>query len=95
MCQLSHEGAGKLQAKAWDMFVNVYGQFGRTICRLPHAQLNNLNADRLTVEKCYQVSCHNRFEEIKHKITAEEQRLLVSQLLHISGRNMKESSLWI
>lgn len=83
-----------MQAKAWDMFVNVDGQFGRTICPLPHAQLDNPIVDRSTVEKWDQLSCHDRFEEIKHQLTAEEQGLLVSLLLHISGGRMKESSLW-
>ncbi|KAF5005118.1 hypothetical protein FDECE_8438 [Fusarium decemcellulare] len=92
--KLSHEEAGAMQAKAWDMFVNVDGQFGRTICPLPHAQLDNPIVDRSTVEKWDQLSCHDRFEEIKHTLTAEEQGLLVSLLLHISGGNMKESSLW-
>ncbi|CVL02554.1 probable monoamine oxidase N [Fusarium mangiferae] len=92
--KLSHEEAGAMQAKAWDMFVNVDGQFGRTICPLPHAQLDNPIVDRSIVEKWDQLSCHDRFEEIKHKLTAEEQGLLVSLLLHISGGRMKESSLW-
>ncbi|KAF5689588.1 monoamine oxidase N [Fusarium circinatum] len=86
--------AGAMQAKAWDMFVNVDGQFGRIICPLPHAQLDNPIVDRSTVEKWDQLSCHDRFEEIKHKLTAEEQGLLVSLLLHISGGRMEESSLW-
>ncbi|RSL76554.1 hypothetical protein CEP51_009846 [Fusarium floridanum] len=92
--KLSHEEAGAMQAKGWDMFVNVDGQFGRTICPLPHAQLDNPIVDRATVEKWDQISCHDRFEEIKHKLTAEEQGLLVSLLLHISGGHMKDSSLW-
>ncbi|KAF5557606.1 monoamine oxidase N [Fusarium napiforme] len=91
--KLSHEEAGAMQAKAWDMFVNVDGQFGRTICPLPHAQLDNPIVDRSTVEKCDQLSCHDRFQEIKHTLTTEEQGLLVSLLLHISGGRMKESSL--
>ncbi|KAH7121536.1 hypothetical protein EDB81DRAFT_814071 [Dactylonectria macrodidyma] len=92
--KLSHEEAGAMQAKAWDMFVNVDGQFGRTICPLPHAQLDNPIVARATVERWDQLSCHDRFEEIKHKLTSEEQGLLVSLLLHISGGKMKESSLW-
>lgn len=80
--------------KAWDLFVNVDGQFGRTICPLPHAQLNNMVVDRAVVEKWDQVSCQDRFKEIKHKLTAEEQGLLVSLLLHISGGHMETSSLW-
>lgn len=80
--------------KAWDLFVNIDGQFGRTICPLPHAQLNNKVVNRAVVEKWDQVSCQDRFEEIKHKLTAEEQGLLVSLLLHISGGHMETSSLW-
>jgi monoamine oxidase len=91
---LSHEEAGKMQAKAWDAFVNVDGQYGRTLCPLPHAMLDNRIVDRATVEKWDQLSCHDRFEQIKHQLTAEEQGLLVSLLLHISGGNMKNSGLW-
>lgn len=92
--KLTHEEAGSMTTKAWDLFVNVDGQFGRTICPLPHAQLDNVVTDRATVEKWDQLSCHDRFEEIKHKLTAEEQGLLVGLLLHISGGNVKNSSLW-
>jgi hypothetical protein len=83
-----------MQAKAWDMFVNVDGQYGRTICPLPHAQLDNPIVPRSTVEQWDKVSCQDRFEEIKHKLTSEEQGLLVSLLLHISGGNLEDSSLW-
>ncbi|CAI6013947.1 unnamed protein product [Clonostachys chloroleuca] len=92
--KLSHEEAGAMQAKAWDMFVNVDGQYGRTICPLPHAQLDNPIVPRSTVEQWDKVSCQDRFEEIKHKLTSEEQGLLVSLLLHISGGNLEDSSLW-
>ncbi|KAJ3562130.1 hypothetical protein NPX13_g8680 [Xylaria arbuscula] len=92
--KLSHEEAGALQAKAWDAFVNVDGRFGRTLCPLPHAMLDNPIVDRATVEQWDQLSCHDRYEQIKHTLTAEEQGLLVSLLLHISGGNMKNSSLW-
>ncbi|KAK1763316.1 hypothetical protein QBC33DRAFT_549916 [Phialemonium atrogriseum] len=92
--KLSHEEAGAMSAKAWDLFVNVDGQHGRTLCPLPHAQLDNVVVDRATVEKWDQVSCHERFQQIKHKLTAEEQGLLVSLLLHISGGHMETSSLW-
>lgn len=83
-----------MSAKAWDIFVNVDGQYGRTLCPLPHAQLDNAIIDRATVEKWDQVSCHDRFQQIKHKLTTEEQGLLVSLLLHISGGHMETSSLW-
>ncbi|KAI9150863.1 putative monoamine oxidase N [Paramyrothecium foliicola] len=91
---LSHEEAGQMQAKAWNAFVNVDGQYGRTLCPLPHAMLDNPIVGRATVERWDQKSCHDRFEEIKHTLTAEEQGLLVSLLLHISGGNMKNSGLW-
>lgn len=88
------EEAGAIQAKAWDAFVNVDGQFGRTLCPLPHAQLDNGIVTRSTVEKWDGISCHERFEQIKHQLTAEEQGMLVSLLLHISGGSMENSSLW-
>lgn len=83
-----------MTTRAWDTFVNVDGQHGRTICPLPHAQLDNIVVDRAVVEKWDQVSCQTRFEQIQHQLTAEEQGLLVSLLLHISGGDMESSSLW-
>lgn len=91
---LTHEEAGRMQARAWDMFVNVDGQFGRTLCPLPHAMLDNPIVDRATVKRWDAVSCHDRYEQIKHNLTTEEQGLLVSLLLHISGGNMHNSGLW-
>lgn len=88
------EEAGAIQGKAWDAFVNVDGQYGRTLCPLPHAQLDNAIVPRPTVEKWDGISCRERFDQIKHQLTAEEQGLLVSLLLHISGGSMENSSLW-
>lgn len=83
-----------MSPKAWDVFVNIDGQHGQTLCPLPHAQLNNVIVDRAMVEKWNKVSCHDRFRRIGHKLTAEEQGLLMSLLLHISGGHMETTSLW-
>ncbi|KAJ0421680.1 hypothetical protein BJY00DRAFT_300814 [Aspergillus carlsbadensis] len=91
---LSHEEAGKMTTRAWDIFVNVDGQYGRTICPLPHAQLDNPIVPRATVEEWDKLSCQDRFAQIQHQLTAEEQGLLVALLLHISGGTMENSSLW-
>lgn len=66
----------------------------RTICPLPHAQLENILTDRKEVERYDRISCRARFEEIKHLLTAEEAGVLVALLLHISGGSMENSSLW-
>ncbi|KAL0938625.1 monoamine oxidase n [Colletotrichum truncatum] len=92
--KLSHEEAGKMSSRAWDVFVNVDGEHCRTLCPLPHAQLNNIVVDRATIEKWDKMSCQDRFEQIKHKLSPEERGLLVSLLLHISGGEMETSSLW-
>jgi monoamine oxidase len=76
------------------MFVNVDGQYGRTICPLPHAQLENPIVSRTTVEEWDKLSCQDRFLQIQHQLTTEEQGLLVALLLHISGGTMESSSLW-
>lgn len=81
-------------AKAWDIFVDVDGQKGRTVCPLPHAQLNNVVVDRSIVEKLDKISCQERFDQISHLLTAEQQGILVSLLLHISGGTMDNSSAW-
>lgn len=70
------------------------GENCRRICPLPHAQLDSILTDRKEVERYDKVSCRERFEEIKHLLTAEEAGLLVALLLHISGGSMENSSLW-
>ncbi|KAJ6094547.1 amine oxidase [Penicillium canescens] len=92
--KLSHEEAGKIAAKGWDLFVNVDGDNCRTICPLPHAQLDNILTDRNEIERYDKMSCRERFEEIKHLLTAEEAGVLVALLLHISGGSMENTSLW-
>lgn len=81
-------------ARAWDIFVDVDGQKGRTVCPLPHAQLDNIVVDRATVEKLDKISCQERFDQISHLLTAEQQGILTSLLLHISGGTMENSSAW-
>ncbi|KAJ5380095.1 amine oxidase [Penicillium cataractarum] len=92
--KLSHEEAGKIAARGWDIFVNVDGENCRRICPLPHAQLENILTDRNEVERYDKISCRERFEAIKHLLTAEEAGVLVALLLHISGGTMENSSLW-
>ena len=46
------------------------------------------------MERHDRISCRERFEKIKHLLTAEEAGLLVALLLHISGGSMENSSLW-
>lgn len=83
-----------MTGRAWDIFVNVDGQNCRRICPLPHSQLDNIHMNRKEVEQLDKISCRERFEEVKHLLTAEEAGLLVALLLHISGGSMENSSLW-
>ncbi|KAI8722818.1 Amine oxidase [Fusarium sp. LHS14.1] len=92
--KLAHEEAGKLQAKAWDLFVNVDGAGCRKICPLPHQQLGNVMVKREDIERVDAMSCRERFEQIKDQLTEEESALLLSLILHISGGNLDNSSLW-
>ncbi|RAH66721.1 flavin monoamine oxidase family protein [Aspergillus aculeatinus CBS 121060] len=92
--KLTHEESGQIVARAWDLFVNVDGQNCRRVCPLPHAQLGNILVQREEVERLDRVSCRERFEEIKHLLTAEEAGMLVALLLHISGGSLENSSLW-
>lgn len=81
-------------AKAWDIFIDIDGMKGRTVCPLPHAQLDNVVIDRAAVEKLDKISCQERFDQISHLLTAEQQGILISLLLHISGGTMENSSAW-
>lgn len=91
---MSHEEAGKIAARGWDIFVNVDGESCRRICPLPHAQLENILTDRNEVERYDKISCLERFEAIKNLLTVEEAGVLVALLLHISGGTLENSSLW-
>lgn len=91
---MSHEEAGEIMARAWDLFVNIDDNNCRTICPLPHAQLDNIMVNRPDVEAWDAYSCQQRLEEIKHLLTSEEQGILIALLLHISGGTMENSSLW-
>ncbi len=93
---MSHDEAGKLARKGWDLFINIDGAQCRKICPLPHAQLDNIEVDRKEIEKWDAYSCWDRFLEVKDQLTAEESGLLLSLLLHISGgeQDLKNSSLW-
>lgn len=88
------EVAGEKQARAWSVFVNVDGQNGRSVCPLPHSQLSNVRVNRDLVEALDVRSCRDRYEEIKDQLDSDEQALLQSLLLHISGGRLKNSSLW-
>ncbi|KAE8147902.1 FAD/NAD(P)-binding domain-containing protein [Aspergillus avenaceus] len=92
--KVSHEEAGAITSRAWNVFVNADGLNCRAICPLPHAQLDNILVDRREVERYDKISCRDRFEEIKHLLTPEEAGILVALLLHISGGTMENSSLW-
>lgn len=70
------------------------GAGARKICPLPHAQLDNVQVDRKEVEKWDAYSCWDRYQEIKDELTVKESGLLLSLLLHLSGGNLKNSSLW-
>ncbi|KAL4786573.1 hypothetical protein BJX76DRAFT_365370 [Aspergillus varians] len=91
---VSHDEAGVLAAKGWNLFVDVDGAGGRKICPLPHAQLDNVEVDRKEVEKWDAMSCWDRYQQIKDQLTIEESGLLLSLLLHISGGNLENSSMW-
>lgn len=92
--KLSHEEAGKITAHAWDIFINVDGDLGRRICPLPHAQLDNIKVKREDVERTDKLSCKDRLDEIQHLLTPEEKGVLSAVLVHISGGNLENSSLW-
>ncbi|GAA5918587.1 hypothetical protein JCM6882_001901 [Rhodosporidiobolus microsporus] len=91
---LSHEEAGAMQARAWTVFVDVDGQQCRTVCPLPHTQLDNLQIDRDLVKRLDNTTLRQRYEEIKDQLSPEEAGLLLSLLIHISGGTLDNSSLW-
>lgn len=61
---------------------------------MPHSQLDNVRVDRRLVEHLDKQTCRDRYEEIKGQLDEDERALLQSLLLHISGGNLDNSSLW-
>ncbi|OKL56696.1 hypothetical protein UA08_08018 [Talaromyces atroroseus] len=92
--KLSHKEASQIFTEAWNKFINVDGHLCRKICPLPYQQLGNIMVDRQEVKKVDQLSSWDRYEEIKHKLSPEGSGMLLSQLLMISGGDLKNSSLW-
>ncbi|KAJ5706984.1 hypothetical protein N7488_006785 [Penicillium malachiteum] len=90
--KITHEEATLIFQCAWNKFINVDGHYCRRICPLPYQQLGNLMVSREQVEEFDILSCQDRYNQIKNKLTAEESIMLLSQLLMISG--VAESSLW-
>ncbi|KAM0750582.1 amine oxidase [Meredithblackwellia eburnea MCA 4105] len=92
--EISHEEFVIKVRKAWDLFVDVDGHAGRLICPLPHSSLDNPRIDRVAVQKLDNMSCRQRLDEIKDQLTAQEEGILHSLLIHISGSTLEKSSLW-
>lgn len=90
----THEEAGSITARAWDIFVNVDGNNCKSICPLPHAQLDNIMVDRKLVEEVDRLSCSQRLDQIKHLLNPEEHGILSAVLVHITGGTLENSSLW-
>ena len=78
------------------MFVDIDGQEGRTVCPLPHAQLENPFINRKDAEKWDSYSCWDRFEDIKGQLSSEEQGVLKALILSITGGkpDLKNSGFW-
>ncbi|OWZ78799.1 amine oxidase [Cryptococcus neoformans Bt85] len=92
--KMSHAEAGALAARAWDVFVNVDGNAGRTVCPLPHAPFNNARTTKADVEAIDQLSAVDRLEQIGHLLTNEERGVLEALLLHISGGTLETTATW-
>ncbi|KAF9885315.1 hypothetical protein FE257_013032 [Aspergillus nanangensis] len=92
--KLSHEEAGKILQNAWDVFVNIDGEFGHRICPLPHAQLDNIRVRRQEVEEIDKLSCKERLDQVQHLLTAEGVGLLSALLLNIGGGTLENFGFW-
>lgn len=92
--KMSHAEAGALAARAWDIFVNVDGNAGRTVCPLPHAPFNNVRTTKADVEAVDRLSAVDRLEQIGHLLTNEERGVLEALLLHISGGTLETTATW-
>lgn len=92
--KMSHAEAGALAARAWDIFVNVDSNAGRTVCPLPHAPFDNVRTTKADVEAVDRLSAVDRLEQIGHLLTNEERGVLEALLLHISGGTLETTATW-
>lgn len=88
--KLTHKQAADMTAKAWNLFVDYDGKGGRDICPLPHSTFGNLRVSPEKVKEVDQLSCHDRIEQIKHLLSADELALLESIVPHIGGGSVKD-----
>ena len=90
----THQEAGEITARAWDVFVNIDGNNCKSICPLPHAQLDNVMVDRQLVEEVDKMTCRQRLDDVQHLLNPEEHGILSAALVHITGGTLENSSLW-
>ena len=83
--KLTLQEASDMTLRAWRIFINIDGNDGRTICPLPYSTLGNSRVSFNQVQAVDQLSCRDRIEQIKDRLTADELALLESLVPHCSG----------
>ncbi|KAE8152347.1 hypothetical protein BDV25DRAFT_170488 [Aspergillus avenaceus] len=83
--KLSLQEAGEMTTRAWKIFINIDGNYGRDICPLPYSTLGNSRVPFEKVQAVDRLSCRDRIEQIKHQLTADELALIESLVPHCAG----------
>jgi hypothetical protein len=88
--KFTHEEAAEMTATAWKIFTDIDGNNGRDICPLPYSTLGNLRVHPDKVKAVDQLSCRDRIEQIKNKLTADQLALLESLVPHCGGGSVED-----
>ncbi|CAG2004940.1 unnamed protein product [Fusarium graminearum] len=86
--RLTHQEEEHIGETAMSIFCNVDGQDGRGVVPFPHNATHNAEAFA-TWDK---VSCQDRLDQIKDKLSPLQLAFLTSTLMHISGANNEDVS---
>ncbi|KAK4500006.1 hypothetical protein PRZ48_008192 [Zasmidium cellare] len=88
--KLSLEEAGEMTARAWRIFISIDGNEGRSICPLPFSSLGNLRVSPEEVKAVDQLTCRDRLNQVKDKLSADEMALIESLVPHCGGGSVED-----
>ncbi|KAH7039579.1 uncharacterized protein B0I36DRAFT_426242 [Microdochium trichocladiopsis] len=86
--QLTHQEEEHIGETAMSIFCDVDGQGGRRVVPFPHNSRFKANV----FAKWDKVSCQDRLDQIKNKLSPLQLAFLTSTLMHISGANNEDVS---
>ncbi|KAI9901382.1 hypothetical protein N3K66_003199 [Trichothecium roseum] len=88
--KLTLEESGEMTSRAWKIFVDIDGNSGRDICPLPYSLLGNSRVSHAQVQEVDKLTCRDRLDQIKDRLSADEMALMESLVPHMAGGTVEK-----